>query len=712
MKNHSPLYRFTLLVVLLFACYAINAQQQFEKINPANITIVRDSFGIPHIFTNTDAEAAYGLAWANAEDAFSETQNLVYLGKGYMGRTDGIDGAKADFFVHAIDARALVEQKYESDLTPEFKKYIDGFVQGLNAYAAAHPKEVKTPAAFPATSKDIITAYVVIMSFLSRAQDVIGDAIDGKLDTVGVQPISVKKPPVGSNAFALSSIKTIDGGTYVCINPHMGMEGPLSFYEAHLQSKEGLNIEGALFQGTSSVNMGTNENLAWGMTWNFFDRLDVYKLQMHSTKKLLYEFDGKYYKLEKHPVWLKVGLGKKHKFIIPVKQTTYWSKYGCTIKSGKSKQFYSLRFPANTGIKGPQQIYYMDKAKNYKEFREALNTHAVVLFNIIYGDKENNIFYLEHGTLPDRDTTITWGSLMSGNTSKTMWTKLVPLDSMPHTINPACGFVFNTNNSPFHCSGNGCTENYCTLPKRMVDDLPGDNNRANRFVEQITAKDKFSLDDLRKLKFDVTLSRKGGFGESIEGLFKLDENKYPDIKEAIQILKGWNRVAEIHEYAPTILGLVIKDIFTRRGYDDNPFVTGFDVKEDEWVSTLRKASDTLKTYFGTVKVEWGTVHRSIRGNKNLPLRGFPDVLSPSYPERVPGKFVFKPEYGDTYTMFAAFNKNGLQQLTALQPLGNSLNPNSPHYNDQMDLFARQEMRPLSLNKEDVMKKAEKIYHPQ
>ena len=686
--------------------------ETFAKIDPQQVTIVRDSFGIPHIFGKTDAEVAYGLAWANAEDAFEFGQDLVYAGKCFMGRADGIEGAKADFFVHAIAARKLVDEHYESDLSPEFKKYIDGFAQGLNAYAAAHPKEVKQKGAFPVTGKELITAYVVTMSLLTGAPDAIGDALDGKYDTVkNVFPVNLRKPE-GSNAFALSSNRTTTGETFLCINPHMQMEGALSFYEAQLHSDEGMDIEGPMFQGTCALAMGVNENLGWSMTWNFFDRMDIYKLQMVPGKKLTYQFDGQEYKLEKRPVWLKVGLGKHHKMVIPVKKMTYWSKYGCTLKSDKSYSFYSLRFPANTTIKPAEQLYWMNKASNYDQFRKALRIHAITLFNVIYADKENNIFYLEHGMLPDRkDTSFNWGGLLPGNTSKDMWTDLVPLDSMPHTIDPACGYVFNTNNTPFHATNKACQPAYTYLPKKMVDALPGDNNRATRFEEMINAKEKFSLSDIEKLKFDVTLSHKGGFGESVEGIFHLDENKYPDIKEAIQILKAWNRTGEIHEYAPTILALTIKIIFDKNGCDDNCFVSGFKVDEGEWVSTLRAVCDTLKAHFGTVKVEWGTVQRNVRGNKNMPLRGFPDVMSPMYPKQIPGTFTFAPEFGDTYTMFASFNKNGVTSLSALQPLGNSLRPDSKHYNDQMELFSRQQLRPLSLKREDVMKTAESVYHP-
>ena len=146
MFNRKPyLFLFLSLIITTTAF----SQQTYPVINPNDVTIVRDSFGIPHIFAKTDAEVAYGLAWANAEDAFPVMEGLIATGKGFMGRKDGIDGAKSDFFVHAIGAHELVEKNFEKDLSPEFKKYVDGWVHGYNAYAKAHPNEVKVKSAFP-----------------------------------------------------------------------------------------------------------------------------------------------------------------------------------------------------------------------------------------------------------------------------------------------------------------------------------------------------------------------------------------------------------------------------------------------------------------------------------------------------------------------------------------------------------------------------------
>lgn len=686
----------------------------FAKIDPTAITIVRDSFGIPHIFAQTDAEVAYGLAWANAEDAFHITQDLICTSKGLMGIKDGIEGVKADFFVHAIGARQLVEERFDKDISPEFLKYLDGFVQGINAYAAAHPEQVKVKKAFPMTVKDMLASYVIIMSALTHAQDEIGDAVGGKFDSADVKFPEHKQPTVGSNAFAFSNAKMADGKTFLCINPHMKMDGQLSFYEAHLQSEEGLNMEGCMFQGSTSLAMGVNENLGWGMTWNHFDRLDVFKLKMNPKHKLQYELDGKWETLEKRPVWLKVNLAKKGKFVLPVKKTTYWSKFGATLKSDKSNNFYAIRFPGNTSIKTGEQLYRMNKAKDYKAYWDALKLHSIALFNIVYADKENNIFYLQGGMLPDRDTTYDWRKLVAGNTSAVLWKSLVPIDKMPSTINPTCGYVYNTNNTPFHSSGDSCTEFICYQTRRIQDERPGDNNRAERFKELIRGKEKFTWQDLKDLKFDVTISKNGTFADSFKKLFELDETKYPDIKEAIQLLKTWNRKAETNEKAVALFGFVLQNVFEKRGCDDDCFISGVQVDEQELVADLRSGCDTLRKYFGTVGVEWGQIMRNIRGRVDLPMRGFPDVLSPVYPEKriINGRYILAPEYGDTYTMLAEFDKNGNTRLEALQPQGNSQNPASKHYNDQIKEYNQVRLRPLSLKKEEVMKKAESIYHPQ
>src|SRR5690606_6317911 len=191
-----------LFSVVAAICFSLTAfSQTFPPINPDDVTIVRDSFGVPHIFGKTDADCAYGLAWANAEDAFHESQDLIYASKGFMGRKGGIEGVKADYFIHAIGVRKLVEERYDKDLSPEFKKYINGFVQGINAYAKAHPDEVKIKKAFPITEKDVVSSFVAVMSMLVGSQNSVGGIVSGKYDKDSID-FRNNQPPVGSNAYA------------------------------------------------------------------------------------------------------------------------------------------------------------------------------------------------------------------------------------------------------------------------------------------------------------------------------------------------------------------------------------------------------------------------------------------------------------------------------------------------------------------------------
>ncbi|MFN8276183.1 MAG: penicillin acylase family protein [Chitinophagales bacterium] len=701
--------------LFLFLPVALLAQQPkgYPVIDPKAVTIIRDSFGTPHIFAKTDAEVAYGLAWANAEDAFIETQNLIYASKGFMGRKQGIEGAKADFFMHAIGARQLVEARYGTDLTPEFLRYLNGFVQGINAYAKAHPDEVAIKKAFPVTDKDVLAAYVLVMSYLVGAQNQVGDVVSGKYDKAEV--VFHPADPVGSNAYACGPAKTADGKTYLCINPHVSMNGAFSFYEAHLQSEEGLAMVGNMFQFGTSHAMGVNRHLGWGFTWNYFDRVDVFRLNMHPKKKNHYEFDGGWKQLEKRPVWLKVNVAKKGKFVLPVRKMAYWSVYGLTLKSGSSDQYYSVRFPANMTIKAGQQLYEMAKAENYAQFREAMRrNHAIALFNMVYADDKNNIFYLSQGEMPQRDDqSYNWSGVVPGNTSKTLWTKLVPIDSMPHVVNPKCGYVYNANNNVFSATADGENDNPARLPKN-VNERNGNNNRAELLREFFNEHDKVTFDAFREVKFGTRFPKHSAFLTSLDPLWNLKTQPDDSIADIARIIQQWDRNTDVNSTATAAFGAFVLNLWEKRHYDDAQFVSGFPMTEQDAIASLKDARKYLLKEFGALELPWGSIHRLRRGNKSLPMPSFPDLLSPSYPKlfEFNGKKELNPVHGDTYTMFVRFGTNGPESIESLQPLGNSMRPESPHYNDQMEIFLSRKCKKQVLDQPYWMQHAESRYHPE
>lgn len=631
--------------ILLSALFflQINAQS-FPEINPANIDIVRSAWGVPHIFAKTDAEVAYGLAWANAEDAYEEMIELIVIGKGMSGKYNGKEGAKADFFRHVIQAEKIVEEKMYS-LPGDFLRYIDGYVQGANAYAEKHPEKVPLKGLFPIEVKDVLVSYVVALSFMTDASGAMEKIYEGKLDSIGV-------PGLGSNAYAINSKKSTDGRTYLGINPHMQMTGTFSFYECHLHSEEGLNMYGPIFHGGTSVYMGNNEHLGWSMTWNHFNRGDIYKLEMHPKKKNMYKFDGEWHELETNKIWLKVKVGG---ITIPVPKKSFWSKHGPVLKSSKDKShYYAFRYPAFMDITAPVQWYKMNKAKNLAEFKEILEMMGIGLFNIVYADKEDNLFYISYGQVPFREDSIANADVLPGNDSKYVWQRLHTLEELPQEENPDCNYIYNTNNSPFFAT---CEENKRLKLelKSYLDERPGQNNRATVMGERLESKEKISYEEFQAIKFDNSYSENSYLMQKMKPFFALKPEDYPEISDALALFQSWENVADFEDAASTMVMVAIDKIFRKKGYGDRQFIIGFDVSKEEFIEGITEAKAWFLKYYNIIEVPLKEVFIAKKGEQFFPSPGFPDALAANYGFENNGKYIVKA--GDTFTQFVAFDED-------------------------------------------------------
>ena len=322
------------LLILLILVISIKVPAQ---INPSSIMIARDSFGVPHIFAPTDPEVAYGLAWAHAEDDFETLQLIALSGKAMLGTSLGKKGAEADYVINLLRIRKTVDEQWK-DLSPDFIALINGYIDGLNAYAKSHPEEVTNKKIFPLDDHEYMTAVVFSISLFCGIEDALPQIIGGKVATLpGFNP-------QGSNSFAMNSAKTTTGESFLAINAHQPNTGPVAFYEAHVCSEQGWNMLGGLFPGGCLIFHGTNENLGWAHTVNYQDKLDIYQLEMNPKNNDQYKFDGKWINLEEekaklHVKGIPVTIGKK----------IYWSKYGATLKTDKG--VFSVRLPATMDIK-------------------------------------------------------------------------------------------------------------------------------------------------------------------------------------------------------------------------------------------------------------------------------------------------------------------------------------------------------------------------
>jgi acyl-homoserine-lactone acylase len=670
----------------------------FGQVNPQNITIVRDSFGVPHIYGKTDAEVAYGLAWATAEDDFKSMQENILSIRGRLGEIKGVDGAIFDFLAFAIGTKEVVEAKYETDISDDFKAVLQGYTAGVNAYAARHEDELLLKDIFPISEKDVLQGYVLNLTLLSSVHEDITKIINRNIKRYEL--------PQGSNGIAMNHHRTKDGNTYLAVNSHQPLEGPFAWYEAHLESEEGWQMIGANFPGGVSLFIGTTPNLGWTHTVNHPDFDDVYKLEMHPKDKLKYKLDGNWETLTTRTFKSKVKIG----FLkIPFKKKIYESKYGLTLKNKDG--FYSIRFQGNMAtVKAAEQWYRMNKAQDFKDFKAALDVQGIGCTNIVYADKESNIYYLGNGNFPKRNPNYDWKKVLPGNTSATLWeADFLPIDSLAQVLNPNCGYVFNTNNTPFNA----------TAPAENIDSndinptigyLKWDNNRSLRFQHLIGQYEKLDYEDFKKIKFDQEWQNPAyAFViRNIEDIFSLDANKYPQIAEVIKILKAWDRKTNIENGGATVFIVALRFLhqpISKEGRSNELNI----LTEAEFVSALEQTQKYLNKHFGSVYVALGLFQRHTRGDVSLPMSGAPDVLAAIY--GIPQKNgQIRVVAGDSYIQLVQYTKNGVV-IESVNAYGSSANPKSPHYTDQMELYVKQQLKPMTFDKALIMKNAERIYKP-
>ncbi len=685
-----------ILILSLFLAGDLFAKSYPSPINAEDVTIVRDEYGVPHIYGKTDADVAYGLAYANSEDAFFEIQERMLVAKGLMGIYKGKEGAPIDYFVHSLGVREIVQEKM-SDVDPTFLDYLQAYCQGLNDYAAQHPKEVLIKKAFPIGTADVLESFMISFAFLSQVHVAVKEIVEG--------PVDKEMASLGSNAYALNSSRTEEGKTFLCINPHFQVEGPFSFYEAHMISEEGMNVRGALFQGGTSVFMGNNESLGWGMTFNFFDRVDTYELEMHPKKKHSYQVDGKWYELEKRPVSLKVKVGNV--LTVPVKKNCYWSIYGPTYESPDGK-FYAVRSGSFLNINGPEQFYRMGKSDNFEQFQEAMDINAIPLFNIIYADKQDNIHYLSNGVIPVRAAGYDWDGIVPGNTFETLWTHYHPVRTLPHVTNPECGFVFNTNNTPFNATCAEENDDRDRLPA-YVDAFPGDNNRAIRLLELINEKDLHSYEALKRIKFDNRFSENSPVVQSLQGLFEMKPEDYPDISSSLQIIQGWDLAADLNSTAATLVSLSLNYIFEWEDYGTEHFIYGLDCEPSVFEKAIVMAQEYLTAKFGTIEVPLSQYQKFVRRGEELSSAGFADVLMACYATEPLESGSYQLSYADTYIHFVEFGPDGPEKIETLLPFGNHSKVGD--YTDQLEMFNQQKMKKVTMDTERILERAVSQYHP-
>ena len=668
----------------------------YSQINPKDIDIVRDEYGVPHIYGKTDADVAYGLAWAHCEDDFKTIQEAYLAGNGLLTKHLGLKGASADLLTQVIESKQTVNKLFYT-LSDDFIKILQAYSDGINKYAELHSEQILVKDLFPITPRKM-ASYSFLQLFISSGADkIIGDIYS---NNVGGD-FNFYNNMNGSNAIALNSAKIGRNETFLAINPHQPFDGPTSWYEAHLASEEGTDIIGATFAGAPCILIGTNRHLAWTHTVNYPDKADVFKLQMHPKKRNVYYFENQEKKLEvrKASIYTKIlGLS------IKVKRKFYKSIYGPTLKNKKG--YYSVRTPSLYNIKSLEQWWRMNKAKSFTEFYNILKTRNIPGYNIGYADKNDTIFYISNGIIPKRDERYDWKKVLPGNTKKTLWNEYYEITELPQVINPKSGFVYNANHSPFKSTSEEENPNPKNYSQTMGYETY-DNNRSTRILELIKSYDKINYETFKSIKNDNSYPEPMNYNfMNINKIFDMNAKKYPEVSELIESIQTWNRKTDSDSFGAGTYAMFYYTI-TQRPFYKSYYNRNF--SEELIAECLLEVKNKMLKNFNNTAVKLGEFQKLVRGEKEMPIFGMPDVITAmrgvNYKD---GKI--KISHGESYVGLVRFTDEGVE-YESVSPYGSSDNPDSVHYSDQMELLAGFKTKKMTFDRREIYKNSKKIYHP-
>ena len=669
-------------IIFLFAT-ELEKTESIVKDSLFSAKIIRDNWGVPHIYGRRDADVAFGLAYAHSQDDFQTIQDVIYALRGDLSILhSGRDAVVNDYYVHAMNFWGMIDERYENEIPEDVKLLCEGYAAGINTFLSDNPIK-KKKGFIDVIGQDIIVGFSHRMPFMF--------GLDGVL-----KKLAKKKPPeiiglgneyqqgpfdmLGSNFMAVAPQRSSDGFTRLWINTHQPWDGPVAWYEAHLISEEGWDFYGALFPGSPVPLIGHNQYLGWSHTVNSPDLIDVYKLTINKQNENQYWFEGYWKDMDLRTADLKVKLLG----LIP------W-KFRRTVKSsihGPVLEFdhgsYAIRISSIKDLRFLEQWYRMGKAQNISEFKKAMKIHAIPMFNTGYADRDGNIYYVYNAKIPKRDPRYNWKKILPGESKRTLWYDYIPYDQLPQVYNPFEGFFQNCNSSPYLATGSKVDAS------QALPDWTGiethQTNRALRSLETFGVDPSISRTEFFNYKYDVRYSRESIIAnvrkQYIEEISKKGIPK--DLEEAISLIKNWDLSADSLNTNAALAILSLPNAFR---------IENLKYDCDSVTIKVRESVKFLEKNFGRINVPMGRVFRLIRGKTDLPLSGGPGTLRAMYYKKSGKKY--KAIAGDCYIQAIEWGPKNEFNAWSIHQYGSATkNKSSFHYDDQSKLFSKHKMKQI------------------
>jgi acyl-homoserine-lactone acylase len=674
---------FILAAVLAFYCFFVahEARLSWFDVKPAlaaaakyDATIVRDRYGVPHISGKRDADAAFGLAYAHAEDDFGSIQRALIAARGRLASVDGIAAAEGDYLVQLMGIWQVIDARYASDLSPDTRALLDGYAAGLNLYAAQH-RDAVLPGFAPARGQDLAALFMLRLPSFYGLDVQLRALLHGAAEKIA--PSDANIPHAVS--FAVAPARAPDGATRLLINPQGPFEGPLSWYEARINSAEGWNMEGGLMPGSPLFLEGATPDLGWGFAANHPNLIDVYRLEGNPNDRYFYRFDGEWRRLQTHEARIVV------RFWSPIRWTfrreILTSVQGPVIRNAHG--LFAVHYAGQNDLKGIEAFYRLNKAQNFAAFTAVLATGAIPSLDFVFADKTGRIAEFYNGAFPERAGGYDWTHAVAGNTSATVWDNYLPASMALKTVAPPSGFVIAANASPFHATSDPHNPKPADYAPSMGIET-GVTNRALRALALLSASRFIDAKAFRAVKFDTCYAPGSAMAMAVKDLAQRNYAGEPLLEEAGENLRRYDLCSD-KDNRGAGLGIVTAAPLLRPGG------TRLDP-----VVLLRNAAKGLLSAFGRIDPPWGSVSRLRRASLDLPLSGGPDALRDVEFQRLPGNGISVAHAGDALILISTWARNGTWSVDSGVPFGSSTVDGAAHYADQAQLFADGKLKTVPL----------------
>lgn len=673
-----------------------------------DVEIIRDEWGVPHVFGARDADVAFGLAYAHAEDDFETIQEVVAATRGVLASYRGADAAPTDYLVSLLGVWRTVDARYDSDVPPEVRALAEGYAHGLNLYAAQNPEATWRGLA-PFTGEDVVAGFVFKTPLFYGLDETLLELFgDDRQAELALDPsagreafiIGPKGPAErGSNAFAVAPERSGDGVTRLVINSHQPMTGPVAWYEAHLHSDEGLDITGGVFPGTPVILHGFNRHLGWANTVSKPDLVDVYRLVPAGDGDAGYLLDGEVRSFETETAVIDVRLFGP--FAYRARREVRRSVHGPVIEAPHGT--YAIRFAGMGEIGQLAQYHALGRARSLAEFLDAMRMNALPSINYVYADKDGNIAFIHNGQYPDRAPGWDWQKDLPGDRSDLIWQGYRPFEAIPKLINPQSGFLYNANNQPFSATDGPDNLKPSAFPPEMGLQT-NETNRALRIMELTAGTAAIPRERLMEIKFDTAYAEGSDADRVVREVLAMDWSGEPAMAEAAAHLSAWDyRLDADSRHAP-LGGLTVLREITQE-------FTGIPAPSPE--QAFREAVEWLETHHGRIDPAWGEVNRLVRGETDLPLSGGADTLRAVYPAAMDESGRLEAAAGDTWIAIVEWDRDASVRADVIHQFGSATrDKSSPHFDDQAPLFAAGEWRRAVFDESRLRAEASRIYRPQ